>query len=143
MLLLAKGLGLFLNLYCDITVDNCLTSYLQEASTQFQSQLADLKNRLELQEAETRKADSKFKFSLDETENLKTDFNTEKAVWAEEKAALIKRAEKAEASLEEVTTNFASLQHHINQMNFAIFGKIILYLNDLLPFVMNCLVTQS
>ena len=50
----------------------------EEASTQFQFQLADVKNRLELQEAKTRKADSKFKFSLDEAEKLKTGFNTEK-----------------------------------------------------------------
>ena len=84
-----KGLGLFLNLYYDITVDNYLTFYLQEASAQFLSQLAEVKNRLELQEAETRKADSKFKFSLDEAKKLKTRFNTEKAVWAEDKTALI------------------------------------------------------
>ena len=87
-----------------------------------------MKTRLEAQEAETRKADSKFKFSLDENEKLKTDFNTEKAAWAKEKVALIKRAEKAKASLEEVTTNFTGLQQHINQMTFAIFGKIILHL---------------
>ena len=97
---------------------------MQEASSQFQSQLADLKTRLEAQEAETRKADSKFKFSLHENEKLKTEFNTQKAAWAEEKAALIQRAEKAEASLEEVTTELTGLKHHINQMTFAIFGKI-------------------
>ena len=95
--------------------------------------MTDLKTRLEAQEAETRKADSKFKFSLDENEKLKTEFNTEKAAWAEEKAALIQRAEKAEASLEEVTTELTGLKHHINQMTFAIFGKIFLYCNDFLP----------
>ena len=73
--------------------------------------MTDLKTRLEAQEAETRKADSKFTFSLDENEKLKTDFNTKKAAWAEEKAALIQRAEKAEASLEEITTELTSLKH--------------------------------
>ena len=96
-----------------------------------------MKSRLEAQEAEPRKAGSKFKFSLDENEKLKTDFNIEKAAWAEERAALIKRAKKVEASLEEVTTNFAGLQHHINQMTFTIFGKIILYLKDFISFVIN------
>ena len=69
-----------------------------------------MKSWLEAQEAETRKAESKFKFSLDENEKLKTHFNTEKAAWAGEKVVLIKMAEKAEASLEEVTTNFTGLQ---------------------------------
>ena len=59
-----------------------------------------------------------------------TEFNTEKAAWAEEKAALTQRVEKAEASLEKVNTELTGLQHHINQMTFAIFGKIFLYHND-------------
>ena len=135
MLLLAKGLGL-INICCYITVHICLDFFFQEASSQFQSQLTDLKSRLEAQEAETRKADSKFKFSLDENEKLKTEFNTEKAAWAEERAALIQRAEKAEASLEEVTTELTGLKHHINQMTFAIFGKICLYHNDFWLFML-------
>ena len=60
---------------------------------------------------------------MDENEKLKTEFNTEKAAWAEEKASLIKRAEKAEASLEEVNTELTRMKHHINQMTFAIFCK--------------------
>ena len=78
MLLLAKGLGL-INIYCFLIVHIFLDFFFQEASSQFQSQLTDLKTRLEAQEAETRKADSKFKFSLDENEKLKTELNTEKA----------------------------------------------------------------
>ena len=83
MLLRAKGLGL-INIYCIITRHTCF-DLSPEASSQFQSQLIDLKSRLEAQEAETRKADSKFKFSLDETEKLKADFNTEKADWAKKR----------------------------------------------------------
>ena len=56
----------------------CFDLSFQEASSQFQFQLTDLKTQLEAQEAETRKADSKFKFSLDENEKLKTEFNAEK-----------------------------------------------------------------
>ena len=85
--------------------------------------MTDWKTRLEAQEAKTRKAESKFKFSLDENKKLKTEFNAEKATWAEEKAALIQRAEKAEASLEEMTTELTGLKHHITQMTSAIFGK--------------------
>ena len=72
--------------------------------------MTDLKPRLEAQEAETQKADSKFKFSLDENEKPKTEFHVEKATWAEEKAALIQRAEKVEASLEGVITELTSLK---------------------------------
>ena len=40
--------------------------------------MVELKNRLERQEAETCKDDSKFKFSLDENEKLKAGFSTER-----------------------------------------------------------------
>ena len=83
--------------------------------------MANLKTRLELQEAETRKADSKFKFSLDEAEKLKTGFDAERAAWAEEKTALVQRAENAEASLQEVTTELTGLKRHITQMTAVIF----------------------
>ena len=64
--MLAKGLGLICIVPCH------LIYFLQEAVVQAESQLDNLKARLERQESEPRKADSKFKFSLDETENLKT-----------------------------------------------------------------------
>ena len=44
-----------------------------------ESQLADVKNRLEHREAETQKANSKFKFSMDENEKLKAGFSMERA----------------------------------------------------------------
>ena len=97
--------------------------HIQVTTAQLQSQLADVKIRLEGQESETRKANSKFKFTLDETEKLKTSFNTERAAWAEERTALTQRAEKAEPSLQEVTTELTGLKHHISHMTSAIFGK--------------------
>ena len=96
--------------------------HIQDATAQLQSQLADVKTQLEHQEYETQKADSKLKFSLDESEKLKTSFDAERTVWAEEKTALTQRAEKAEAALQEVTTELTGLKHRISQMVSAIFG---------------------
>ena len=76
---------------------------MQDALSLTGSQLVDVKNRLEHQEAETRYADSKFKFSMDENEKLKARFSTERTAWEEEKAALLQRVEIAEASLKEMT----------------------------------------
>ena len=85
--------------------------------------MADVKTRLEHQESETRKDDSKFKLSLEEIEKLKTNFDAERTAWAEEKAALTQRVEKAEATLQEVTTELTGLIHRISQMVSAIFGE--------------------
>ena len=60
---------------------------------------------------------------MSEQEKLKTDFEVEKKAWAEEKIALTHPAEKAEAALEEVTTELSSLKRHVSQMVSAIFGK--------------------
>ena len=110
-------------LYLDIFAYDCLTSCLQEASTQVESQLADLRTGLERQESKTRKADSKFKFSFDEIEKLKTRFAAERTAWGEENIALVQRAKTDEASLQEVTAELTSLKRHITQMTAAIFGK--------------------
>ena len=83
----------------------------------------DAKTRLATQETETRKAESKFQFSVAESEKLKTGFEVEKNAWAEEKIASTQRAEKAEAALEEVTMELFGLKHHVSQMVSAIFGK--------------------
>ena len=58
---------------------------VQVATTQLQSELSKLKNRLELQETETQRANSKFEFSVFEREKLKADFEVEKKAWADEK----------------------------------------------------------
>ena len=95
MLLLARRLGT----YIPIPDSDCNLVCVQNATTQLQSQLADAKTRLENQESETRKADSKFQFSVAETEKLKAGFEAERNAWAKEKTALTQRAEKAEAAL--------------------------------------------
>ena len=97
--------------------------YVHTTTAQLQSELSELKNRLELQETETQRANSKFEFSVSEQEKLKADFEVEKKAWAEEKIALTHRAEKAEAALEEVTTELSGLKRHVSQMVLVIFGK--------------------
>ena len=47
----------------------------------------------------------------------------EKKAWADEKIALINRAEKAEAALEEATVELSSLKRHVSQMVSASFGR--------------------
>ncbi|XP_037452191.1 uncharacterized protein LOC119322778 [Triticum dicoccoides] len=94
----------------------------EDTTAQLQSQLTDMKARLEVQEYETRKADSKFQFSVAETEKLKTSFEVERNTYAEEKTALVQRAEKADATLDEVTTELTGIKRHVSQMVSAIFG---------------------
>ena len=98
---------------------------MQDALSLTESQLVDVMNRLEHQEAKTRKVDSKFKFSLEENEKLKAGFTTEKAGWEKEKVTLLQRAEAAESSLKETTAELTGLKRHISQMTSAIFGKQI------------------
>lgn len=96
--------------------------FIQAAIAELGSQLNDAKTRLGTQETETRKAESKFQFSVAESEKLKTSFEAEKKTWAEEKTALMQRAEKPKAALHEVTTELTGLKRRVSQMVSAIFG---------------------
>ena len=58
-----------------------------------------------------------------ESEKLKTSFEADKKTWADEKTVLTQRAEKAEAALQEVTTELTGLKHRVTQMVSAIFGE--------------------
>ena len=98
---------------------------MQTIISQFESEIADLKNRLAAQEIEIQKANSKFEFSVSENEKLKKNFESEKKAWADEKTALINRAEKTEADLEEVIGELTGLKRHVSQMVSAIFGKLL------------------
>ena len=55
-------------------------------------------------------------------EKLKTSLTAKKKTWAEEKMLLTQRAKKAEAALEEVTTELTELKDRVSQMVSAIFG---------------------
>ena len=96
---------------------------MQAATTELESQLNDAKTRLAAQENETRKAESKFQFSVSESEKLQTNFAEDKKAWAEERTALIQHAEKAEVALQEVTTEHSGLKHRVSQMVSAIFDE--------------------
>ena len=50
---------------------DCNPAFTQATISQFESEIFDLKNRLEAQEIETQKANSKFEFSVSEQEKLK------------------------------------------------------------------------
>ena len=102
---------------------NCNPKFVQAACQKFESEISELKNRLKTQETETRKANAKFEFSVATQEKLKKKFETERKTWAEEKTALISRAEKAEAALTEKTAELSGLNRHVSQMVAAIFGK--------------------
>ena len=96
---------------------------LQNALSELNSQLTDAKTRLAGQEAEIKSANSKLQISLSETENLKTSLAAKKKTWAEEKMLLTQCAERAEAALEEVSTELNGLKGRVSQMVAAIFGK--------------------
>ena len=99
---------------------------MQAAISQFESELAALKSRLETQELETQKANTKFEFSVSENEKLKKNFESERKIWADEKASLVTQAETAEALLAETTTELSDLKRQISQMVSAIFDKLFI-----------------
>ena len=99
---------------------------MQATISQFESEIADLKNRLAAQELEIQKANSKFEFSVCEQEKLKKNFEAEKKIWADEKTSLVTRAETAEASLAEATAELSGLKRQISQMVSTIFRKFLI-----------------
>ena len=96
---------------------------MQAAGKKLEADMADLKNRLKMQEMETRKANAKFVSSIAAQEKLKTEFDAERKAWAEEKAALVTRAEQAEKTLSEKTAELSGLKRQVSQMVATIFGK--------------------
>ncbi|XP_073361554.1 uncharacterized protein [Aegilops tauschii subsp. strangulata] len=102
----------------------------EAAGKKLEADLADLKNRLKMQEMETRKANAKFVSSIAAQEKLKTEFDAERKAWAEEKAALVNRAEQAEKALSEKTAELSGLKRQVSQMVAAIFGPRSANLNQ-------------
>ena len=96
---------------------------VQAACKKFEADISELKNRLKTQETETRKANAKFESSIAAQEKLKKKFEAERKTCAEEKAALVSRAEQAEKALTERTAELSGLKRHVSQMVSAIFGK--------------------
>ena len=120
MSLLGKRLGLKIYI---VTVHVITRKYIQAVGKKLESDLADLKSRLKTQEMETRKANAKFVSSIAAQKKLKTEFDAERKAWAEEKTALVTRAEQAEKALTEKTAELSGLKHQVSQMVAAIFDK--------------------
>ena len=89
---------------------------VQAACKKFEADISELKNRLKTQETETRKANAKLESSIAAQEKLKKKFQAERKTWAEEKAALVSRAEQAEKALTERTAELSGLKRHVSQM---------------------------
>ena len=87
------------------------------------SQIADLQENIKSQQAETSKAKDELKGALTAMEQLKDGFKNERVSWETEKAALLKRAEDAEAALKPVEEEPTGLKHQVNAMIAAVFGK--------------------
>ena len=96
---------------------------VQAACKKLEADISDLKARLRTQETETRKANAKFESSIAAQEKLKKKFEAERKTWAEEKVALVSRAEQAEKAPTERTAELSGLKCHVSQMVAAIFGK--------------------
>ena len=82
----------------------------QAELTEKDSQLNDLKANIKTQQSETSKAKSELKAALENIEQLKQNFNTDKNGWETEKVALLKRTEDAEAALKPVTDELSGLR---------------------------------
>ena len=107
-------------LHCLLThITVCMQAELKTKD----NQVADLQENLKSQQAETSKAKEELTNALRSMEQLKEAFKKERADWATEKSALIKRAEDAEAALKPVVDELTSIKRHVHAMTTAIFGK--------------------
>jgi hypothetical protein len=135
LLAICLGLNITVSLkFAPCRGNRCFNIVFQEELNMKESQLGDLKKNIELQQAETSKAESKLKTSLEEIEKIKAGFDAERTAWETDKAALQRKAEDAEAKLKPVTEELAGLKQHISQMSAAIFGKIPMHLIIYLTF---------
>ncbi|XBI16278.1 hypothetical protein VPH35_058567 [Triticum aestivum] len=94
-LLQPHRVNLDLSDYANLSIGELVSGYISQvhksrdaeaAGKKLEADLADLKNRLKMQEMETRKANAKFVSSIAAQEKLKTEFDAERKAWAEEKA---------------------------------------------------------
>ena len=91
-----------------------------------EDRITDLQEILKTQQAETDKAREEITSALSITEQLKEGFKKERTDWATEKAALIKRAENAEAAFKPVVDELTAVKRQVHSMTAAIFGKLLL-----------------
>ena len=111
------------NLLCAGDFNNFIFWLLQTEKTIKESQIADLQENIKSQQEETSKAKEGLKDVLTTMEQLKDGFKNERTNWETEKAALLKRAEDAEAALKPVSEELAGQKHQVDAMTSAVFGK--------------------
>ena len=90
------------------------------------AEVTELRNRLAATETAAAKAKEELALNLTSAEKLKKDFEAERSAWEVQRNALEKRAKDAEAALNPVTQELASLKQQIELMTSAIFGKYLL-----------------
>ena len=90
------------------------SEFVQAACKKLETEISELKTRLKTQENETQKANAKSELSVSAQEKLKRKFETERKAWADEKTALLSRAEQAEAALTERTAELSGLKRHVS-----------------------------
>ena len=91
-----------------------------------EDRITDLQETLKTQQAKTDKAREELTSAFIITKQLKEGFKKERGDWATEKAALIKRAENAEAALKPVVDELTAVKRQVHSMTAAIFGKLLL-----------------
>ena len=89
-----------------------------------EDRITGLQEALKTQQAETEKTREELTSALSITEQLKEGLKKERADWATEKAALIKRAENAEAALKPVVDELTVVKRQVHSMTVVIFGKL-------------------
>ena len=87
------------------------------------TQTADLQENIKSQQAEASKAKEELPNALTAMEKLKENFKKERADWDMEKAALVQKAEDAEATLKPMVEELTSLKWKINATTSIVFGK--------------------
>ena len=111
------------NLLCAWDFNNFIFWLLQTEKTIKESQITDLQENIKSQQEETSKAKEELKGALTAMEQFKDGFRNERINWETKMAALLKRAEDAEAALKPMEEELTGLKHQVNAMTSAIFGK--------------------
>ena len=124
------------NLLCAWDFNSFIIWLLQTDRNIRESQIADLQENIKSQQEETSKTKEELKGSLTAMDQLKDGFKNERTNWETEKAALLKRAEDAEAALKPVEEELTGLKHQVNAMTSAIFGKYFVIAYSEVPSIL-------
>ena len=88
-----------------------------------ESSLAGLKKNLAEQQNARTASEEKYRLALADMEKMKADHQKFEKKANADQAAILKRAEQAEAKLEAVLQELSGLKKHVSNMTQSIFGK--------------------